>query len=598
MTTVKSKLSALRRAFLRGVIDMGVFSGIINVLLLVSPLYMLQVYDRVLPSSSLDTLLHLSIIAVAALAFLGLLEVVRSFYAQRIAANLDKHLAALAFSTALTGPRAEAGDIQPLRDLATVRGFVASKGLTTLFDLPFAPFFITLLYFVHPVLFWITVAGAALMIALVILNQFANRGGSLAAMERSAAANLSAQAFVRNGDTLRAMGMSGNATQVWGGLFADASNTADRSANLNAVFAGISRAVRMMLQMAILGVGAILVLKGEMTAGMIFASSIISGRALQPLDQLVGMWKQLGDARKAWARTTKVIAIASTRSGDKLQLPEPTGKISVRDLVYTAPGAAPGSEPILKRLNLDIAAGESVAIIGPSRAGKSTLARLLVNAAEPTAGSVKLDGADLKTWDEVQLGRATGYLAQDVQLLPGTITENVSRFDPDGSDAAVIEAAMKAQVHDLILSQPMGYQTRIGPSGANLSGGERQRIGLARAFYGNPKLLVLDEPNANLDSDGEAALERALRQAKDDGATVIIISHRMSIATLCDKVLVLRSGMIEAFGPPGEVLRKAQPPQKTSAFPVMQGGQGNKETHPSLSKMLTALNGKQAKDGA
>lgn len=484
MTTVKSRLSALRRTFLRGVIDMGVFSGIINVLLLVSPLYMLQVYDRVLPSSSLDTLLHLSIIAVAALAFLGLLEVVRSFYAQRIAANLDKHLAGLAFSTALTGPRAEAGDIQPLRDLATVRGFVVSKGLSTLFDLPFAPFFIALLYFVHPVLFWITVAGAAFMIALVILNQFANRGGSLAAMECSAAANLSAQAFVRNGDTLRAMGMSGNAIQVWGGLFAEASNTADRSANLNAIFAGISRALRMMLQMAILGVGAILVLKGEMTAGMIFASSIISGRALQPLDQLVGMWKQLGDGRKAWARTTKVIAIASTRSGDRLQLPEPTGQVTGRDLIYTAPNAAPGSEPILKRLNLDIAAGESVAIIGPSRAGKSTLARLLVNATEPTAGSVKLDGADLKTWDEAQLGRATGYLAQDVQLLPGTIIENVSRFDPDVSDAAVIEAAMKAQVHDLIPSQPMGYQTRIGPSGANLSGGERQRIGLARAFYG------------------------------------------------------------------------------------------------------------------
>lgn len=596
MNDVKGRITALRSAFLRSLIDLGLFSSSINVLLLVSPLYMLQVYDRVLPSSSLDTLLYLSILVVLALTFLGLLEIIRSFYAQRIAANLDRQIAGLAFTTALSGPRAEAGEIQPLRDLASVRGFIASRGLTTLFDLPFAPFFILLLYFVHPILCWITIAGAALMIGVVILNQLANSNGSMVAMERSARANLSAQAFVRNADTLRAMGMTRNAVGVWGKLFAEATDASDRSANINSIFSGISRALRMMLQMAILGFGAILVLKGELTAGMIFASSIISGRALQPLDQLVGVWKQVSDARRSWGRVRKMVAASEATARSKLQLPQPRGTITVRDLVYLPPNAPAGSDPILKWLSFEIAAGESVAVIGPSRAGKSTLARLLVAAIQPNGGSVKIDHADIKTWDEEQLGRSIGYLAQDVQLLPGTIAENIARFDPNASDEAIVEAAQRAQVHTLILSQVNSYQTRIGYSGTTLSGGERQRIGLARAFYGRPRILILDEPNANLDSEGESALERALSQAKAAGVTVIIVTHRMSIATSCDKVMVLKSGALDSFGPACDVLRKATPIREVGNLPVASYGQ--KKPQPSMATMISALNTPSAGDGA
>ena len=266
------------------------------------------------------------------------------------------------------------------------------------------------------------------------------------------------------------------------------------------------------------------------------------------------------DARRAWLRLKTSLPDSAAHDRPKLQLPEPMGRLAVRDLVYMPPGSVPGTEPIIKRLNFEIGAGEGLAIVGPSRAGKSTLARLLVGAIQPSSGMVQLDGADLRTWDEDQLGRAVGYLAQDVQLLPGTIAENISRFDAGATDAMIVEAARRAQVHELILSQRAGYQTRIGSASLALSGGERQRIGLARAFFGNPKILVLDEPNANLDRDGEVALELALAQARQSGTTVVIITHRLSIAAQCDRVLRLRGGAIEAFGPSAEILAPAPGP--------------------------------------
>ncbi|WP_258602692.1 type I secretion system permease/ATPase [Mesorhizobium sp. AR10] len=539
--------------FSKSIFDIGLFSMIINVLLLVMPLYLLQVYDRVLPAASVDTLIYLSVIGILALAFLGLFEIVRSIYSQRVAASIDKQLASRAFRASLSGPRADTGDIQPLRDLATVRAFVGSRGLMTLFDLPFAPFFVVLLGFIHPALFWLTLGGAVIMIILVLLNQLINGKNAAAASEQSVRANLAAQAFARNADTLKAMGMSRNATEVWGRSFGSALNVQDRSAAVNAVFSGISRSTRMLLQLAILGVGASLVLASEMTAGMIFATSIISGRALQPLDQLIGGWRQTVDARRAWQRLQRSLPEGG-HEAQKLQLPTPTGKLAARDLIFVPPGSPPGTEPIIKRLNFEIGAGEEIAIVGPSRAGKSTLARLLVGAIQPSSGLVQVDGADLRTWDQDQLGRSVGYLAQDVQLLPGTIAENISRFDPAATDEAIVAAARHAQVHELILSQRDGYQTQIGSANAALSGGERQRIGLARAFYGNPRILVLDEPNANLDRDGETALEHALEQAHGDGTTVVIITHRMSIAAACNRVLRLRNGAIEAFGPSADIL--------------------------------------------
>lgn len=546
--------SGLRPVFMRAIADVGVFSLLINILLLVIPLYLLQVYDRVLPSSSVETLVYLSAIAVLALAFLGLLDAIRAVYTQRVAATVDRKLGAGTFAVSL-GAR-YAGGLSPLRDLASVCAFIRSRGVAVVFDLPFAPVFFALLYLIHPVLFWVTVAGAALLLFLVVANQLAIGRNDAFSAERSALASQAEQAFARNAETLRAMGMVGNAARVWGGYVAAALTFHDRSSSANAIFSGASRALRMMLQLAILGTGAWLVLRGQMTAGMIFASSLVSSRALQPLDQLIGAWRQIADARRAWKRLETALA-ARPAEARKLILPDPTGAISVQDVFFMAPNAQPGTEPILKRLNFQIGAGEALAIVGPSGAGKSTLARLLVGAAQPTGGAVRIDGADLRTWDESLLGKHLGYLAQEVELFPGSIAQNVARFDPDADDASIIEAARRAEAHELILAQRDGYQTLIGPSDRTLSGGERQRIGLARAFYGKPKILVLDEPSAHLDGAGEAALEAVLAAVKAAGVTTIVITHRPSIAASCDRVMLLRGGVIEAFGPSGEVLRQS-----------------------------------------
>lgn len=559
----------------RAVADVGLFSLLINALLLVVPLYLLQVYDRVLPSSSVETLLYLSAMAVVALGFLGFLDAVRAIYTQRVAATLDRQLGARTFAAALGDGHAGA-PLSPLRDLASVCAFIRSRGVTVLFDLPFAPLFLALLYLIHPLLFWLTLAGAVALFVLVVANQLAIGRNDALSTERTALASQAEQAFIRNAETLRAMGMVESAARLWGRHVGEALVLHDRSASANAMFSGASRALRMVLQLAILGAGAWLVLGGKMTAGMIFASSLVSSRALQPLDQLIGSWRQIVDARRGWRRLGEALA-GQPREGGKLALPDPSGAIAAQDLVFMAPNAQPGAAPIIKRLNFEIAAGQAVAIVGPSGAGKSTLARLLVGAVQPTGGAVRIDGADLRTWDENQIGRHIGYLAQEVELFPGTIAQNVARLDPDADDAAIVEAAKRAEAHELIVAQPDGYQTRIAPSDRTLSGGERQRIGLARALYGKPGILVLDEPSTHLDGTGEASLEAVLAAARAAGVTVIVITHRPSIAMACDRVMLLRGGMIEAFGPSTEVLRQAkgasaqQKPVATGSFaPTMR----------------------------
>jgi len=552
---------SLRGVFLRAITDVGLFSLLINLLLLVIPLYLLQVYDRVLPSSSVETLVYLSVIAVAALGFLGFLDAVRAVYTQRVAATVNDRLGAATFAASLGAGNA----LSPLQDLASVCAFIRSRGVSVLFDLPFAPVFLGLLYLIHPVLFWVTLGGAALLVVLVFANQLAIGRKDALSAERSALASRAEQAFARNAETLRAMGMVENAARAWGRHVAEALVLHDRSASANAVFSGASRALRMMLQLAILGTGAWLVLKGEMTAGMIFASSLVSSRALQPLDQLIGSWRQIVEAGRAWARLGGALA-AQPAQASKLILPDPTGAIAAQDLFFIAPNATFGAEPILKRLSFTIQPGEAVAIVGPSGAGKSTLARLLVGAAQPSGGTVRIDGAELRTWDENQLGRRIGYLAQEVELFPGTIADNIARFDVDADDPAIVEAAKRAEAHELILAMRDGYQTTIA---GTLSGGERQRIGLARAFYGNPRILVLDEPSTHLDGAGETALEAVLAAARAAGVTTIVITHRPAIAAACDRVMVLRGGVIEAFGPSAEVLR--QPGKAAQRSTVVTG---------------------------
>jgi ATP-binding cassette subfamily C protein len=543
-----------RTVLTRILVELGLFSGAMNLLLLVLPLYMLQVYDRVIPSNSLDTLVYLTLLALAALLCFGLLEIVRGEYANRLAARLDVAYGAPSFLAAMNGPRAGLGDIQALRDLATLRGFIASRMIFFLFDLPFGPLFVILLFFIHPLLFLVTIVGAALMIAVALLNQLASaRYGKEAAENLSASMN-SAQTFARNFETVRALGMVTNTLEFWGERFAGSVGAADRLARINAFYGGVSRTTRSALQIAILGTGAYLVLNDKMTAGMIFASSMISARALQPMDQIIGSWRQIVEAYEAWKRTASTLA--ATARPKSMALPAPRGMLRAEQLVYYLPGSTDGSLPMIKRLSFAVVAGETVAIIGPSRAGKSTLARLLVGAIQPRSGAVRIDGADIRNWDAEALGHHIGYLPQEVELFPGSIAQNIARFDPEAADEEVIRAAERAHAHQLILSQKNGYSTIIGPTGVRLSGGERQRIGLARAFYGDPKLLVLDEPNANLDEEGEAALGRAIFQARSCRMTVLIITHRPSIAAKCDRILMLRSGQVELYGSAKDVLSR------------------------------------------
>jgi PrtD family type I secretion system ABC transporter len=539
----------------RSLIEIGIFSAAINLLLLVMPLYLLQIYDRVLPANSMSTLIYISLLAAAALVVLGMLEIIRAYYADKVASRLDTQIGSDAFLVSMTAPRAALGDVQPLRDLQTIRTFINSRSLFFLFDLPFSPFFIALLYLIHPMLFFVTLFGAFVMVGVALANQKASaKPGQQAADSLMVSMNM-AQSFGRNFETVRALGMVSNVTEVWGKKFAESLNRSASASRRNALFGGFSRTVRQLLQNGILGAGAYLVLQNEMTAGMIFASSIISGRALQPLDQIIGGWRQVIDAGRAWKRLRSIDTSATSANKDSIKLPDLKGAVAIEGLIYYPPDADRAAEPLIKRISLRIEPGETVAIIGPSRAGKSTLARLIVGAIKPHAGVIRLDGADIQNFDSDQLGRHIGYLSQEVELFPGTIAENISRFEPNVDDAAIVRAAEVAETHKLMLAQKNGYATMIGATGLRLSGGERQRIGLARAFYRDPKVMMLDEPNANLDAEGEQALERAVLNAKQRGTTVLLITHRPSIAAKCDRILMLREGMVEMFGPAQDVLQ-------------------------------------------
>ena len=545
-------VSLFKTIFRRSLIEIGIFCLVLNVLVLIQPIYMLQIYDRVLTSANTNTLYFLTVVAVAALALMGLIEMVRQNYANRMAARLEPALGSYALMAASQSANSALGDIQPLRDLATVRTFISSRLLFAIYDLPFAPLFLIVLYLIHPGICLLTIVGVVILSVVAWLNQSTTTASSMLFAEKSIGASITAQAFVRSAETIRAMGMG--------------MNSLDRVNGINSFYGALSRALRILLQIATLGLGAYYVLQNEMTGGMIFASSLIAGRALQPLDQLIGGWRQIVDANTAWKRLKTSLGAVIDRSKQVTELPAPNGDIQGENLVYNAPNAQRGGEPLLKRLNFRIPAGSIVAIVGPSGAGKSTLARLLVGAIEPTMGAVRLDGADIKQWDRQKLGRYMGYLAQDADMLPGTIAENVSRFTPGVNDEEIVKAAKMANVHELILALPGGYNTVLGPSGYTLSGGQRQRIGLARAFFGNPRIIVLDEPNANLDAEGDAALDRAMIEAKKAGATVVIVTQRKAVADRVDRIMIIRDGVIEDYGPKAAVAenqnRKMQEMQK------------------------------------
>jgi len=544
----------------------AIVSLFVNLLMLTVPLYMLQIYSRVLVSRSNETLIYLSILAAGALLVMAALDFTRSRILVHMSAWLENRLGPEVLPPAISQQlQSQTYGVQALRDVSQVRQFVASPGIFSLFDAPWVPVYLFVIYLLHPVLFTIAVIGAVMLFSLAVANELATRKPLKAANAQNVSALRKTAAAARNAEVIEAMGLMPGITRRWLSDNQSALQQQMLASGRAGVILSASKFCRLVLQVAMLGVGGYLVLRYELTPGGMIAGSIILSRALQPVEQAIGTWKSLLAARSAYTRLDTFMTQTQQRPA-AMALPEPHGHLSVEKVIFTPPG---GQKPVLKGVSFSLAAGESVAIVGPSAAGKSTLARLIVGAWRPNHGAVRLDGADVYSWERVDFGRHVGYLPQDVELFDDTIEDNIARLgEPDPQ--AVVEAAQRAGVHEMILHLPDGYRTQIGEGGALLSGGQRQRIGLARAFFGGPRLIVLDEPNASLDNEGENDLLRAIAKLKSDGATVVLIAHRPSMVSQVDKILYLRDGVIETFGLRDEVL-----PQLTRPVSVVQARTGS-----------------------
>ena len=545
---LKDALASCRAGFIAVV----VFSLFINVLMLTAPLYTLQIFDRVIAARSGETLLYLSLIAGFALLTLAALEAVRARVMVGLSTWLDRCLGGsiLEGSIGASTGSGRAPSIQGLRDLAALRIFLTGPGMFPILDAPWTPIFIAVIFMMHTALGWLSLGGAMVLFALAIANELTTRNLLLRSGDASMAAMRQAESAVRNANVIEAMGMMPNLVERWRAKNAEMLNLQAHASTRAGAIAAMSKFVRQGLQVSILGAGAWLVMGGEITAGMMIAGSILMSRALAPVDQAIGSWKSAITARSAYQRVRDLLAAVPVR-GTEMALPRPTGSLRVEGVTFFHPET---TEATLKNVSFRLEPGEVLGLIGPTAAGKSTLASLLVGIAKPHAGAIRLDETDVADWAAEDLGRHIGYLPQDIELFAGTVRENIARMG-EASPESVISAAQIAGVHELILRLPSGYETEIGESGAALSGGQRQRIALARAAFGHPSFVVLDEPNASLDVAGEEALINAIAALKKSGATLVVIAHRPSILRHADKVLVVRSGIVEAFGPPSEILR-------------------------------------------
>ncbi len=538
----------------------GAFSLVINLLQLTTSIYMMQVYDRVLATRNTDTLLYLTVITLAALGLMALLEAMRGQIMQRAAVWIEHSIAPEGFVRAIESQlRGRPYRMEALRDLATCRGFMGSPAMLALYDVPWVPIYLAFIFLLHPALGWVAVAGAVTLFCLTLINEASTskllRKNSAAAL----VAQRSSESISRNAEVIDSMGMMPAALQRWQQAFLSTGPDQQSAADRAGIILAITKFSRFTVQVAILGVGALLVLQNEMTSGSMIAGSIIMGRALAPVEQMISGWKNLVGARSAYQRVKAFLAAPRLRP-DGIPLPEPTGVLSVERVAFGFPNQ---NTPLIKGVTFNLDAGESLAIIGPSAAGKTTLIRLLCGTYEPMAGAVRLDGANVFHWQREDFGRHIGYLPQDVELFDGTVFDNIARLqkaDPE----QVYAAAKLAGCHEMILRLPKGYETEIGDAGAYLSGGQRQMIGLARALFGNPKLLILDEPNSNLDGDAESVLVQTMQSLKARKATVIVVSHRPNLLQGVDKVLLLRDGMIETFGPRAEVMKRFMQPVHSS----------------------------------
>ncbi|MER9605951.1 type I secretion system permease/ATPase [Mesorhizobium sp. M0243] len=525
------------------------FSLAINLLYLASPLYMLQIYDRVVTSGSQTTLVMLTIALLAAFLALAGLDLMRATILTRASVRLDRLLSARIVAASVETSQSGSSQSQPVRDFDTFRQVITGMGINALFDLPWSPIYIAIIFLLHPWLGLFALGSSLLLVAMAVLNEYLVRAPLKQANDLATANYNFTEMSLRNSEVIRAMGMIDGLIRRWGRDRSLALRRQTQASDRAALMSGTIKFLRLTMQSLILGLGAYLVIERQTTAGSMFAASILLGRGLQPVEQIVGLWRSLILARAALARVHKLID-GGAQSERWFNLPKPTGKISVEQVSFAIPSQ---QKVLLRDVSFRLEAGDALGIVGPSGAGKSTLARHLAGVMQPSRGTVRLDGADLSHWGRDALGDHIGYLPQDIELFSDTVAANIGRFKTN-VDQEVIEAARLAGVHEMIIRLPQGYETQIGEGGAVLSGGYRQRIALARAVFGTPNLIILDEPSSNLDADGDRALSECAIELKRRGSTVIVVSHRPSTLANVDKILLLRDGAVEAFGMRNEIV--------------------------------------------
>ncbi|MCU0855593.1 MAG: type I secretion system permease/ATPase [Rhodobacteraceae bacterium] len=562
-------LRSARRAVAGNMAVVFALTCAVNVLVLAIPIYLFQISDRVLTSRSVDTLVMLTAIIVGAIVFQSVFDAIRRHILMRTAVEVASRLGAPVLQAAAHASLHGTGrEYQTLADLQTVRSFLTSGTLISFMDVPFAPVFILAIFLIHPDLGMIVIVTALLLMAVALVNQRATAAPFAEANLAQARANQHLDSMARNSQVINAMAMIPEAVRIWGKDTAASLTAQVRAQDRNVVYASISRAIRLLTQVAILGVGAFLAIMGELTGGMVIAASIIAGRAFAPIEGSIEGWNTFILARGAFGRVRSLLQSTENKF-EKLRLPHPEGRLDVERLLYVPGGT---KQVVLNGVSFSLNPGETLAVIGNSGAGKTTLGKMLVGSILPTSGSVRLDLMDLRNWDPRQLGENIGYLPQDVQLFPGTIKDNIGRMRDDATDAEIHAAAVLADVHNMIASLPHGYETVVAADGTPLSGGQKQRIALARAFFGAPRLVVLDEPNSNLDVAGDKALAQAIAHARKSGITVILITQKPAVLNLVDKIMLLTDGRVSLFGQREQVLAKLNGPKPAPA--VGQAPQG------------------------
>lgn len=553
---------------------LGLTSCFVNLLALTGSFFMLQVYDRVIPARSLPTLVGLGIITLTLFAFQGVLELVRSLVLARLGQSVDERFGPVVFRSFAAPPSRRNGEeagMQPLRDIDMVRGFLSGPGPTALFDLPWMPFYLGLCLVFHVWIGAAALAGALILVLLTVLAELKTREPAQQAASIGVERMALAEATRRNAETVASMGFVRRLEDRWSEINLRYRQSQFRTVRITVSLSTLSRVVRLMLQSGVLAVGAVLVIRQEATGGIMIASSILVSRALAPVELAIGQWRGFAAARQGWSRLARLGDLAVS-AGPEVQLPRPCETLIVDKLHLAAPGS---SAAVVRGVSFEVKAGEAIGIIGPSASGKSSLARGLVGLWAPRLGSVRLDRASLSQWEPEALGRHIGYLPQEIGLFDGSIAQNIARFDRSATSDAIVAAARAAGVYDMIVQMPDGFDTEIGDQGAMLSAGQRQRLALARALYGDPFLVVLDEPNANLDTEGDAALTRAIEGICRRGGVAIVIAHRPSALAGVSKVLVLAKGQMQSFGPKQDVAKPPVPAASAAFLPVRFGRAGD-----------------------